>query len=123
MAESIVAKKAYTFALESIKLSQLMMQKHEYVLSKQFLRSATSIGANTEEATAAVSRPDFINKMSIAQKEARESSYWLRLLHDSGYIESTAFEPLHKQCLELLRILNSITLTARTTPDPREKNS
>ncbi len=83
MKENLVKDKSYDFALAAIKLYQSLTARKEFVLSKQFLRSATSIGANLEEATAGQSRADFLSKMSIASKEARESNYWLRLLRDS----------------------------------------
>jgi four helix bundle protein len=80
--DSIIAKKAYSFALEIIKLyKQLVTNKKEFVLSKQILRSGTSIGANINEALAGQSKRDFIHKLSIALKEARETSYWLNLIN------------------------------------------
>ena len=80
MAESIIQKKSFEFALEIIQLYCDLQNKREYVLSKQLLRSGTSIGANVEEASAGQSRRDFLSKMCIASKEARETKYWLRLL-------------------------------------------
>ena len=83
VAESIVQRKSFAFAIEIIQLYQQMCNEHEYVLSKQLLRSGTSIGANVEEATGGQSRKDFLAKMLIALKEARETRYWLRLLAES----------------------------------------
>jgi four helix bundle protein len=114
LAESIVAKRAFDFALRIVKLYRyLKEQKNEYILSKQLLRSGTSIGANSEEAVAAQSRADFINKLSIALKEARETSYWLRLLKGAGYLEETAFKSIHDECIELQKMLSSIILTSK----------
>src|SRR5580765_2416353 len=84
--DSIIAKKAYAFALNIVTLyKQLIEEKKEYVLSKQLLRSGTSIGANVNEAICAQSKRDFVHKLSIALKE-RETDYWLNLLKDSNYI-------------------------------------
>ncbi|WP_089681113.1 four helix bundle protein [Catalinimonas alkaloidigena] len=114
MADSIIAKKSYDFALLIIRTAQQLRHQHkEYVLTKQLLRSGTSIGANAEEATSAESRADFIHKMSIALKEARETSYWLRLLHDSNYLSDADFYQVHEQCREIIKILSSIILTTK----------
>ena len=87
MKESILREKSYQFALRIIKLYKyIIADKTEYVLSKQILRSGTSIGANIEEANQGQSKADFIHKLSIAQKEAFEIDYWLRLLRDSEYL-------------------------------------
>ncbi|WP_281184345.1 four helix bundle protein [Trichlorobacter lovleyi] len=83
MKENVIRDKSYSFALQVIALYSQLCKNGEYVLSKQLLRSATSIGANVEEAQAAQSKADFVAKMSIASKEARETNYWLRLLRDS----------------------------------------
>ncbi len=84
MKENLVVDKTYAFASRIIKLYRYLTQEQrEYVLSKQVLRSGTSVGANVEEAVAAASRADFIHKLTIAAKEARETAYWLRLPHDN----------------------------------------
>ncbi len=112
--DSIIAKKAYSFALEIIKLyKQLIANKKEFVLSKQILRSGTSIGANINEALAGQSKRDFIHKLSIALKEARETSYWLNLLKDSDFITSIEFDKLNSVCNEIIKILNSIIITTK----------
>ena len=80
MKKSIIQEKSFEFSLIIIKLYQKMIDQNEYVLSKQLLRSGTSIGANIEEATAGISKKDFIAKMSISSKEARETRYWLKLI-------------------------------------------
>ena len=88
MADSILKTKSYRFALRVVKLSKfLTTEKHEFILSKQVLRSGTSIGANIEEANQAQSNKDFVHKLSIALKEATETNYWLRLLRDSDTLE------------------------------------
>lgn len=111
---NIAQTKSYDFALRIIKLYQhLSSSKREYVLSKQLLRSGTSIGANIEEAIGGSSRADFLNKITISYKEARETSYWLRLLHDTNYLTSTQFESIHKDAEELLRILGSIQVSTK----------
>lgn len=86
MKESIVKNKSYAFALRAITLARSLRERKEYELANQVLRAGTSIGANVEEALAGISRPDFIAKMGIASKEARETCYWLRLLHDSEIV-------------------------------------
>ncbi|MBP7256386.1 MAG: four helix bundle protein [Chitinophagales bacterium] len=112
MKENIVKNKSFQFALSAIELYKFMILKNEFVLSKQLLRSATSIGANIEEADAGISKKDFTAKMSIASKEARESLYWLKLLEYSKLIEYN-FESLKNECEELIRLLTSIVKTAQ----------
>jgi four helix bundle protein len=89
------------------------LNKNEYVLSKQFFRSATSIGANVEEADAGYSRKDFAAKMSIASKEARETLYWLRLIEASNFVEYD-FSKLKVECESIIRILTAIVKTAQS---------
>lgn len=104
-----VAEKSYKFALSIIKLYKVLIsEKKEFVLSKQLLRSGTSIGALIKEAEHAQSKPDFLNKMNIALKEANETSYWLMLLKDSEYILENEFETIKQECEELIRLLASI---------------
>ncbi|MBF0433032.1 MAG: four helix bundle protein [Fibrobacteria bacterium] len=110
--------KSYAFALRIVKLyKQLCDENKEYVLSKQVLRSGTSIGANVEEAIGGQSSKDFTAKISIAYKEARESQYWLRLLKDSGYIQMNQANSLLTDCEELVKLLGSIQLTMRQKID------
>ncbi|MHA7057974.1 four helix bundle protein [Aquimarina sp. M1] len=112
--ENIVQTKSYDFALSCIKLfKKLTKEQHEYILSKQVLRSGTSIGANIEEAIGGQSTRDFLSKMSISYKEARETHYWLRLLRDSNYISRKESKSLIEQCEELLRIIGSIQKTTK----------
>ncbi|HMU47349.1 MAG TPA: four helix bundle protein [Chitinophagaceae bacterium] len=112
--ESIIAGKAYSFALEVIKIYKLLVnERKEYVLSKQLLRSGTSVGANINEAIAGQSKRDFVHKLNIALKEARETSYWLNLLKDSEYINPGEFETLNKKCNEIVKMLTSIIMTTK----------
>jgi four helix bundle protein len=113
MRESIVGSKAYYFALKVILLYKLMQNQKEYILSNQLLRSATSIGANIEEATAGLSQKDFTAKMSIASKEARESRYWLRLLSDSGIVKDFDFSELLTEIDEIVKMLTKIVKTTQ----------
>ena len=113
MKESIVGGKAYIFALKIIPLYQRMILQNEYIISKQLLRCSTSIGANIEEATAGSSRRDFISKMAIASKEARESRYWLRLISDSNLVKDFDFTELLAEIDEIIRILTKIVKTSQ----------
>ncbi|MFO1488595.1 MAG: four helix bundle protein [Verrucomicrobiota bacterium] len=110
MAKSLVHEKSFLFALEIIELYKKLQADREYVLSKQMLRSGTSIGANVEEALAGQSRRDFLAKMSIASKEARETRYWLLLL-DKSRLANVELNPAIKQIEELIRILTAIVKT------------
>ena len=112
--ENIVIDKSFQFAVRIIKLYQyLCKEKNEFVLSKQILRSGTSIGANVEEAHGGISDSDFSHKISIAYKEARETHYWLRLLFASEYINKKLFDSLLTDADELCRITYSIINTTR----------
>jgi len=110
--KSIIKEKSYLFAIKIVQLSQyLINEKKEYVLSRQILKSGTSIGANIEEALGGQSEKDFIAKLAISYKEARETDYWLRILKDTHYISSSKFSTLSKDLLELLKMLGSIQIT------------
>lgn len=113
MKENLIQQKSYDFALKIIDLYRKLCKANDFVLSKQVLRSGTSIGANVEEAQAGQSKADFISKMSIASKEARETNYWLRLLRDSGAIEKAEIESLLVESESIVKILTSIVKTAR----------
>ena len=107
--DNVVVKKSYAFAVRIINCYKYMTNnKKEYVLSKQLLRCGTSIGANVEEALGGHSKKDFHAKMSIAYKEARETSYWLRLLKDTDFLEANLSDSLLSDSNELLRIIGSI---------------
>ncbi len=114
MKDNIVKDKSYSFALRIVKLNKYLIKNHhDFVLSKQILRCGTSIGANVEEALGGVSKKEFINKLSISYKEARETHYWLRILHDSNYISKNMFTSIENDCLELCKILFSIIRTSK----------
>lgn len=112
MKQNIVKEKSFNFAVEIISLYKELQNNKEYVLSKQLLRSGTSIGANIQEATAAVSRKDFINKMAIASKEARETKYWLELYEKSQLVNQN-FDLYINECDELIRLLTAIIKTTQ----------
>lgn len=106
--KSVLLDKVLLFAARIIKLSKyLVKEQKETVISKQIVRSATSIGANANEAIYAVSKADFISKMQISLKEAAETEYWLRLLAKAGYITKNEEESLLKDCVEIKKILVS----------------
>ena len=109
MSENIIEEKSFAFAVRTVKLYQhLTEEKREFVLSKQLLRSGTSIGANTSEAQKAQSSADFNAKMNIALKEANETEYWLRLLHETEYLNDKEFSSIHNDIKEIIAILVSI---------------
>ena len=113
MEKNAIEEKSFAFAKEIISAYQVLSQeKKEFILSKQLLRAGTSIGANVAEAQYAQSKADFISKMSIAQKEAGETEYWLRLLRETDYLEEEIFLNLHEKVKEILRLLTSICKTA-----------
>ncbi len=106
--------KSFEFALMIVRLHKTLMEtKREYILSKQLLRSGTSIGANIREAQNAESKADFIHKLSIAQKECDETLYWLELLHQSDYLDAPEFKDFHSKANELLKMLRSAILTTK----------
>jgi four helix bundle protein len=110
-----VAEKSYCFAVNVVLLYKYLCEaKKEFVLSKQFLRSGTSIGANVREAQQAQSKPDFLNKMNIALKEANETLYWIDLLSDTDYISVDKKQKYHKECNELISLLSAIVKTTKT---------
>lgn len=112
--ESIISKKAYAFAIDIVKLyKKLIADNKEFVLSKQLLRSGTSIGATINEAISGQSKRNFVHKLSIASKETRETSYWLNLLKDSDFINLENFNDIDKKCNEIIKILSSIILTTK----------
>ena len=109
----IIHEKSKAFAVRVIRLYQYLTDtKREFILSKQLLRSGTSVGANVREAGRAQSKKDFISKMNIALKEAAESEYWLELLHETDYLTDTEFESISADAGELNRLLISIVKTA-----------
>ena len=114
MSKSIVRDKSFDFALRIIKLHKyLTEQKREYVLSKQVLRSGTAVGALIREAEQGESKADFIHKLAIALKEAKETEYWLDLLFHSDYIEQKSYESINADAIELIKLLTSIIKTSK----------
>ncbi len=112
--EQTAEAKSFLFAIRIVKLCEhLRTTKKEYTLSKQLLRSGTSIGANISEAQQAQSRADFVSKLSIALKEAVETNYWLRLLQATAYLSETEFRSIHSDCRELERMLTAIIKSAK----------
>jgi len=112
--ENIIKIKSYKFAIRIINLHKYLIDiKKEFVLSKQILRSGTSIGANVEESVGCSSTKDFINKMNIAYRETRESMYWLNLLKDTEYIDEESYESIRIDCEELMKILGKIISTSK----------
>ncbi len=104
--DSIVRQKSIDFAKRIVRLYQYLQSEHsEFIMSKQVLRSGTSIGANISEAVYGSSRKDFINKLQIAEKEAAETLYWLELLNSCDYIPNNLYFSIQKDCRELLAIL------------------
>jgi four helix bundle protein len=112
--KSIIKEKSFHFAVRIINLYKYLSEtKKEFVMSKQLLRSGTSVGANVREAHNAESDADFIHKLAISQKECDETLYWLELLKETNYINENEFNSLHGNALELLKIIKSIILTMK----------
>ncbi len=111
---NLIQVKTYLFALRIVKLYRYLAdKKKEFVLSKQLLKSGTSIGANVEEAIGGQTKRDFISKISIAYKEARETHYWIRLLRDSKFITEKQAISILSDVEEILKILTSIQITTK----------
>ena len=114
-ANNVIQEKSYRFSVRIINcIKKIRVDNKEYILTDQLIRSATSIGANVEESIGAQSDKDFLHKISIAYKEARETKYWLKLLRDTSYLEIEESESLIIDCEELLKILGSIQKTLKT---------
>lgn len=113
--DSLLHAKSYVFALRMIiRMTKFLREnKQEFILSKQILRSGTAIGALVRESEFAQSRPDFINKLSVALKEANETDYWLNLLKDSDYIANNSFDSIDSDCGELIALLISSIKTVK----------
>ena len=112
--ERIVQKKSFQFAVRIVKLCKyLREEQNEYVMTKQLLRSGTSIGANIAEAQQAQSKSDFVHKMSIALKEASETNYWIRLLYATDYLNDKEKESIILDCAELEKMLTAIVRSAK----------
>jgi four helix bundle protein len=121
--QNILKDKSFSFALRIVKAYKyIAKEKNEFVLSKQLLRCGTAIGALVREAEYAQSPQDFINKMSIALKEANETEYWLMLLKESEYIDNNVFLSVITDCQELLRLLISTVNTSKKKLDKKCQN-
>ena len=113
--ENNLRDKSFRFSVRIIRLYQYLTEhKKEYVLSKQLLRAGTSIGANAREADNAVSKPDFVNKLGISQKEADETMYWLELMKETDYLTLAQFDSVYKDAEELLKIIRTIILNTKS---------
>ena len=118
---SIIKEKSFTFAVRIVNAYKYFSQeKKEYIMSKQLLRSGTSVGANVREAQNAQSKPDFIHKLSISQKECDETMYWLELLYETHFLDEKEYSELHSEATDLLKIIRSIIIT---TKQNMKKNS
>ncbi len=109
MKQNVIADKSKAFAIRIVRLYQFLHKQQEFVLSRQLLRSGTSIGANVKEAIRGQSEADFYAKFNIALKEASETEYWLELLHETGFLPSDMFKSIYADCQEVIRILVAIT--------------
>jgi four helix bundle protein len=113
-AENVLLAKSYDFAIRIVNLYKFLHQeKKDFIISRQIFRSGTSIGANAEEAIGGQSEKDFIAKLQIAYKEARETHYWLRILRDTNYLSQEQAASLLTDCEELLKIIGSIVKTMK----------
>ena len=114
MDDNVIRDKSMKFAIRIVRLNQFLRdEKKEYVLSRQLLRSGTSIGANVSEAIHAFSRSDFLYKMYVAFKECSETLYWIELLYRTDYLNQSQFQSIYGDCSELRSILSSITKTTK----------
>lgn len=119
MKDNVLLDKSFAFAVRIVMASKFLVEKkQEFVLSKQLLRSGTSIGANVEEAIGGQSRSDFVSKLSIAYKEARETRYWLRLLKATDHLDDRQAESLINDVDELLRIIGKIQISIKKHDNP-----
>ena len=114
MRENIIKNKSFAFAIRIVKLYQFLTDsKKEYILSKQLLRSGTSVGAMVREAEHAESKADFKHKMAIAQKEINETLYWLELLKETDYLSNKQFESINADAVEIIKLITSIIKSAK----------
>lgn len=112
--ENIITEKSFAFAIRIVKLYKyLTNKKREFVISKQILRSGTSLGANIREAVAGQTKPMFAAKLNIALSEANETDYWIDLLNATEYLSDNEIQSLKEECVELIKLLTSIIKTAR----------
>jgi four helix bundle protein len=111
--KNVIKEKSFAFAIEIVFIYKILAERKEFVLSKQLLRSGTSIGANVRESEHAQSKADFIHKLSIALKEANETEYWIYLLFETKYLSQTEFDIIKPKIVELLKLLTSIINTSK----------
>ena len=116
MEDTLLQKKCDDFAVRIYNLNQYLQSKKEHILSNQILRSGTSIGANIAESPNAESKEDFIHKIAIARKEANETQYWLRLLHDTALIDDACYMSMKNDCTELQKIMAATVRSLATKP-------
>jgi four helix bundle protein len=115
MRENVVKNKSFAFAVKIVKLYQFLCeQKKEFVLSKQLLRSGTSVGAMIREAEHAETKKDFIHKMGLAQKEINETIYWLELLRETNYLNEEYFDSLNEDAIEIIKLATAILRKAKS---------
>ncbi|MEM1001633.1 MAG: four helix bundle protein [Bacteroidota bacterium] len=113
--KNVIKSKSFQFSVKIVNLyKQITAEKKEFVMSRQLLKSGTSIGANVREAEQAESKSDFIHKLSISLKEANETEYWLDLLYETSYLDRLEYESIHNDVKELLKILVSIIKTSKS---------
>jgi four helix bundle protein len=115
--KSLIKEKSFNFAIRIVNLYKYLNIKNEYIISKQVLRSGTSIGANVSETLCGISRKDFLSKMYIAYKEAVETIYWIDILYKSDFINKNEYTSIQKEAREIYKMLSSITKTTKTTPN------
>ncbi len=124
MKENIIKQKSFVFAVRIVKLYQYLCEnKKEFTLSKQLLRSGTSVGAMIREAEYAESKLDFIHKMAIAQKEINETIYWLELLQSTEYLSKDQFRNINTDAVEIIKLITSIIKTTKARIKNQEKNN
>lgn len=115
MRENVIKNKSFAFAVRIVKLYQFLCEeKREFVLSKQLLRSGTSVGAMVREAEHAETKNDFKHKMAIAQKEINETIYWLELLKETGFLTNEQFDSMHKDAVEIIKLITAILKSIKT---------
>ncbi len=120
---ALVEIKSRDFAIRIVRVyNYLRNEKNEFVMSKQLLRSGTSIGANIAEAECAISKKDFLSKMYISFKECAETRYWLELLHETDYLTQNEYESINNDCAGLMRILSKITQTTKNQLEKKDDN-
>jgi four helix bundle protein len=114
MKDTIIKTKSFAFAIRVVNLYKILVsERKEFIMSKQFLKSGTSIGANVREAINGQSRADFIHKLSISQKECDETIYWLELLKETNFIFENEFKSMNEDASEILKIIRSIIITSK----------